>query len=335
VRWPDGRESLTAAAPVQDPALLQRLQDLFREKYGAETWRAYFEGRNAALEVDLQRKPIRLTAVDRIRREFDAAAVGYDSGLVRRPIERYLKERVSGLALDALRGRDPILEVGPGTGYHTLRLLAAGHHVVAVDISERMLEELRAAASRSDLAGQLVTRTARLGELGSALADLPAGHFGGAFSAFGPFNLEPEVDAAVPSLSRLLRPGGRLAFTSLNRPGLSPLLWDLLLARPRAAGYRFGETVPPGGLRYPLELHLRSPRDWDRSLAPGFVRESAVPVSVLAPPFESDRIVRFLGSRGAERARRSDAFFSLRSSARVAAEWVWLTYRRTDRSAPG
>ena len=335
LKWADGRRSVAAAAPVQDRALVDRLQELFRAKYGPDVWRTYFAGRTEALEVDPQREPVPPTAVDRIRREFDAVAPGYDAGIDRQPIERYLKDRVTALALDALRGRDPVLEVGPGTGRHTLPLLAAGHRVVAVDISERMLEQLRAKAGQRDVGGRLETRTARLGELDSALLDLPNGYFGAAFSAFGTFNLDPDVDAAARALSRLIRPGGRLAFTSLNRPGLIPLFWELFLARPSSAAYRVGETVPPGGLRYPLELHLRSPGDWDHTLAGGFVRESALPVSVLAPPFESDRVLRFLGRRGTERMRRGDAFLSSRSLAWVAAEWVFLSYRRENsRSDP-
>ncbi len=150
MRWPDGRASFAAASPVRDSSRVRALQELFRAKYGAEAWRTYFEGRNEVLEVDPQREPIPPTALERIRGEFDSVAPGYDARIARQPIERYLKDRVTDLALDTLRGLDPILEIGPGTGYHTAPLLAAGHRVVAVDLSERMLEQLQTKADRGE-----------------------------------------------------------------------------------------------------------------------------------------------------------------------------------------
>lgn len=330
VRWPDGRESLSTSSIVEDPGLRGRLQELFQSKYGAKVWMTYFEGRTEVLEIDPNRLPPPPTAAERIRGEFDAVSSSYDASIARQPIERYLKDRVIALSLDSLRALDPILEVGPGTGYHTLPLLAAGHRVVAVDISERMLEQVRRRADRAEMGDRLVTRTARFGELGSALVDLREGYFGAVFSAFGAFNLEPDLAPAALALSRLIRPGGRLVFTTLNRPGLVPLLWELALGRPAAAGFRVGGVVPPAGLRYPLELYLRSPVDWDRALSNGFVRQSARPVSVLAPPFDSDRAVRFLRTRGSERVRRWDAFLASRPFSWLTAEWVFLSYDRKD-----
>lgn len=330
LRWPDGREATCSTSMLVDPVALQRLRVLFSSKYGDAVWADYFEGRREALRIDLGRAPTPPTELERTRGEFDALASGYAAGVARTPFERYLKDRTCELALAEFSDRDPVLEIGPGAGYHTLPLLAAGHTVVAVDVSERMLEQLRAAAEGAGTSGRLVTKAARLSALSSALADLPDGHFGAAFSAFGAFNLEPELGPAVHELRRVIRPGGRLAFTSLNRPGVAPLLWDLLTGRPSAAGHRLNERVPPGRVRYPLELHLRSPGDWDRTLSDGFARNSARAVAVLTPPFESARIVRFLGARGAGRAQRWDAYLASRTFGWIAAEWLFLTYDRVD-----
>ena len=334
VRWPDGRRSTSATTMVRDPAFLRRLDDLFRAKYGPEVWSRYFAGRTEALELDPQR-PVHLrSASDRARFEFDAVSAGYDDSVRRHSIDRYLKDRVTEVSLTALRGADPILEIGPGTGYHTRALLAAGHRVVAVDISAGMLAELHRNTAGDGAGDRLATRTASLGELGPALSDLPDAYFGAAFSAFGPFNIDPDLTGVGRALGRLVRPGGRLIFTSLNRPGLAPVLWELSLARPAAAGYRLRSDVPPGGIRYPLELHLRTPTEWDAVFAELFVREWAQPVSVAAPPFDSERLVRFLGVRGAARARRWDSFLSSRAFGVAAAEWLLLCYRRRDPAEP-
>jgi SAM-dependent methyltransferase len=334
VRWPDGR-ALTAAASIRtDPALLTRLEELFRNKYGSDTWTTYFATRTEALEIDPGGHQIPPQTVDRIRGEFDAVSSGYDVGLDRQPTERYLKDRVTALVLPALRGRDPILEIGPGTGYHTMSLLNAGHRVLAVDISGRMLEQLRAKADRGGFGHLLETRTARLGDIGTALTDVAPGYFGAAFSAFGAFNLDPDVVVAAPALSRLIRPGGPLIFTSLNRPGLTPVLWELAFGRFAAAGNRVGGRVPAYGIRYPLALQLRRPSEWDTVLAEGFTRTDVHPVSVLAPPFDSTRVARFLGDQGSERARRWDAALGRTWMAEAAAEWILLTYRRNGPEPP-
>jgi SAM-dependent methyltransferase len=327
-RWPDGREAAASASMTGGPTVIDHLAELFRSKYGDEVWRRHFAGRTEALAIDPQRSPVPPTAAERIRGEFDAVASSYDASMAGKPIDRYLKDRVAEFARRTLQGLDPVLEIGPGTGYHTLRLLGEGHRVLAVDISERMLEKLGRRAELAGLGRCLTTRLARLGELAEALGDLPEASFAAALSAFGPFNLESDLRSAVAALGRLIRPGGLLVFTSLNRPGLSPIAWEFALLRPSAAGYRMKGTVPAGAIRYPLELHLRTLPEWDRTLSGGFVRREARAVSVLAPPFDSDRVPRILGVRGADRMRRWDAFLAARGRAWVAAEWVFLVYER-------
>jgi 18S rRNA (adenine1779-N6/adenine1780-N6)-dimethyltransferase len=62
----------------------------------------------------------------------------------------------------ALRPGDAVLEVGPGTGNLTARLLASPvHHVTAVEIDTRMVEAVTARAAALDLAQKLTVRTSR------------------------------------------------------------------------------------------------------------------------------------------------------------------------------
>ncbi len=326
IRFPNGREMSSLVAIVRSPEALEQIRSLFESKYGAVVWTEHFDRMREALQVFSGVAPRTSTAADRIRGEFDAVSWGYDGALARKPIDRYLKDRVVAIATSSLSGSDPILEIGSGTGYHTLPLLAAGHRVTAIDLSEGMLDRLRLSADRRGFGGRLETRTARLADLETDLRDIPDGNFAAAFSAFGAFNLEPDV--GVAALRRLLRPGGKLLFTSLNRPGVVPFFWDLALGRPRAAINRTRHEVPPGGIRYPLALHLRTPREWDRALSEGFRRSSTGSVSVLAPPFDSDRIVRLLGKSGSEKVRRWDAFLADRRYSWAASEWVSLLYTR-------
>lgn len=330
IRWPDGTVVPNSVRLRVEAELTSRLRERIESKYGAGTWARYFVRASAALELTPSTGTSASGRLDQVRDEFDAVAEEYDTRVSAQPVERYLKDRVADLAVRALDGLDPILEIGPGTGYHTLPLLAAGHRVVAVDISEQMLRQLRAHVASRGWSGRLETRTGPASELETLLADLGDASIGGAFTAFGALDLEPELAGTARTLARVVRPGGVFALTSLNRPGWAPFIWELAMGRPGAAGARLGHTIRPNRIRFPLELHPRSPSDWDGTLGSSFVREFAGGVSVLAPPFETRRPIELLGRAGVEKIQRWDRWFSRQSSAWAASEWLFLTYRRRD-----
>lgn len=57
-----------------------------------------------------------------------------------------------------IKPTDTVLEIGPGTGNLTLRLLEAAHRVIAVEIDGRMVEILRKRVSEHGLEDQLIVR---------------------------------------------------------------------------------------------------------------------------------------------------------------------------------
>ncbi len=335
--WPDGARGRRLVRLVEPGPRTAFVRALFEEKYGTQTCLRYFDGSDSALALIAPEDgwiPSGRTDVERIRGEFDAAADFYDARVSAHPIDVYLKDRVSAFAEAAFEDRDPLLEIGPGTGYHTRRLLAAGHRVVAVDLSGGMLRRLRSSAEGAAWASRLELREGPVVELARVLSDLPDGYFAGMFSAFGALDLEPEVRAIASALARLIRPAGRLAFTSLNRPGWTPLLWELARGRPRAAAARTLRTIPPGRIEYPLALYPRQPSDWDGVLSPAFAREDVRGISTLSPPFDPRRLLRSIGSRGSRRLRRWDQWISDRPVSWPASEWLFLTYRRVGSPVP-
>ena len=331
-RTPGEKEVSATVHLREDQATMESVEGSFRTKYGSVVWDRYFAGAKSVLELDLSVPIMRPEEGDRIRGEFNAAADYYDGRIAQQPVEIYLKDRVAEIAVESLRGLDPILELGPGTGYHTSRLAKAGHRILAIDISERMLQQLRARARREGWADRLEVREGSAFQVEEVLKDVPDGSFGGAFSAFGALDLESDLTGTARALSRIVRPDGRFVLTTLNRPGWSPLLWELAMARPRAAAYRLRTAIPPGGIRYPLTLYPRSPSDWDRVLSPEFRRNFAQGISVLAPPFDATRALRFFGDEGGRRILRWDHWLTRRRSATRAAEWVFLSYRRATTS---
>lgn len=337
VQGPDGVVRDCAAAAATDPAEATRAREGVRRKYGDEVWRRHFRPTDRVIRLDPGRPARPPSAHELIRWEFDAVAPTYAHGVESSPLNRYLKLRTASWLVAALDGVDPLLEIGPGTGFETLPLLAAGHHVLAVDISEPMLVELRERARAAGVADHLHTRVAALSELGPALEEVPVGAFGGVYSTFGAFNLEENVAACAVALGRVIRPGGSLIFTSLNYPGAAPAAWEMLLGHPREAMARLSRTMKGSPARNSLDLYLRNPGFWDRTLAPSFERRHVRPVSVLTPPFDAPTLVRALGPRGRRTARSLDATLSRSALLSPLAEWVLLTYQRRsekDATAP-
>lgn len=304
-----------------------------RRKYGERLWHEHFARPSEVLRLERRPEPVDRPPRERLRDEFDAVAPVYSRRVRSNPLEHRLKERTASELGRALAEEDPLLEIGPGVGFETVPLLRAGHSIVAVDVSSRMLEELEARARADGVSERLVPRVGSLGELASALADFPPGHFAAAFSTFGAFNLEPDLRGVPAALAGAVRPGGKLIFTSLNRAAGAPIAWELLAGRPRSALERCRPVRGAAGLVAELEVHYREPAFWDATLAPEFVRTSAQPVSLLTPPFAAPRLLRLLGPTGRRAARRWDDVLSRSELLAPLAEWVLLTYRRVDARA--
>jgi SAM-dependent methyltransferase len=105
--------------------------------------------------------------------------------------------------LDSLVSQGPsrILELAAGTGRLAIPLAALGHHVTGVDVSDEMLERLRA----TDVNQGVTT------EHGDMVDDLPAGPFDLVFVAFNSLFMLAEADrqrACFAAVSRVLATGG-------------------------------------------------------------------------------------------------------------------------------
>ncbi|WP_240641087.1 class I SAM-dependent methyltransferase [Nocardioides ferulae] len=129
-----------------------------------------------------------------------------DAGFVWGP--EGLTEAVAGV-LGPLEGRD-VLEVGSGAGQCSRWIRTQGGRAVGLDLSHRQLQHAR----RLDLS----TGVSVPSVLGTATA-LPfaAASFDVVFSSFGALQFVSDIDVAVAETARVLRPGGRFAF-SITHP---------------------------------------------------------------------------------------------------------------------
>jgi ubiquinone/menaquinone biosynthesis C-methylase UbiE len=142
-------------------------------------------------------------------RYFDAAAAEYDSkwsigfdaesqANVRAKLRKALGREPEGF------GRS--LEIGAGTGYFTLNLLASGTvgEAVATDLSQGMLDKLDASAARLGLPVHAVRCDAATLPFPDEHFDLVLGH--------AVLHHLPDLPAAFRELRRVLRPGGAVVF---------------------------------------------------------------------------------------------------------------------------
>ncbi|TQK70743.1 MULTISPECIES: class I SAM-dependent methyltransferase [unclassified Nocardioides] len=145
---------------------------------------------------------------DRYADEYQATHGGFlgDIGFVWGP--EGLREENAGI-LGEVRDRD-VLEVGSGAGQCSRWVRSRGGRAIGLDLSHRQLQHSR----RIDEASTVVVPSV----LGTATA-LPFADasFDVVFSSFGALQFVADIDVAVAETARVLRPGGRFAF-SITHP---------------------------------------------------------------------------------------------------------------------
>lgn len=330
VLFPDGRIEYRIGRLVIDPRVVDEVLRDFREKYGDSAWGRFFQGRKRVLMLEAAVTPGPRTTEAVLREEFDSIAEGYAAAVAHDPFRQYLRTRSERQFERIFAGRDPILELGPGAGIETLGLLRAGHRVLAVDVSPRMLDALRRRADAAGLSEKLETRLGSIGELETLLGDRPKGSFGGALSTFGALNLEPHLDRLPAVLGRALAPGAPFFAGILNRWAFCTVAFLLATGHPRVAWGRLGTPVLVGGALYPLEVRPFTAREFARPFHPEFDLEAVESASVLVPPYGSAPLHSFWGGSGRRRLSRFDERLARTFPFRESGEYVFVVLRRAS-----
>ncbi len=209
-------------------------------------------------------------------RYHDVAAKGYDFkwGIDFGPTgqAQVLGKLGKALGAEPQRGYGQTLEIGAGTGYFSLNLLAAGvvREATCTDISPEMLTTLRANARRLGLHVEAVLADGESLPFPDASFDLVLGH--------AVLHHLPDLRRAFAEFHRVLRPGGRIAFAgepsrmgdrlaAIPKRGASVLapIWRALIgaAPPPAAAPDTPEEVEHE-LERCVDIHAFTPADLTR-----------------------------------------------------------------------
>jgi ubiquinone/menaquinone biosynthesis C-methylase UbiE len=149
-------------------------------------------------------------AYDRIAAGYDAQVQGDDW------MRRVLHAHYARLFGPGQR----VLDVGCGTGIDALFLAQRGVRVVAMDISEAMIGELRVKLATAAGAERIDARVLAVEDLGQ----LTDQRFDGLISAFAGLSALEDLHQFARDAAVLVRPGGRLVCHLLNRFSL----WECL-----------------------------------------------------------------------------------------------------------
>ena len=170
---------------------------------------------------------------------FDAVAADYDRREADNPIMQLMRARSLAMLDSTFPHGATLLDVGCGTGTEAIWLAKRGRTLFAVDSSPRMLEVLSHRGAAADV--EISTRLLCAGDLLKLVNELGEASFDGAYSSFGALNTEPSLDAPVAALARLVRPGGRIVLSVMNRWCVAEMALLVAGGRPKEA---FRRTLP-------------------------------------------------------------------------------------------
>ncbi|MGH2687729.1 MAG: class I SAM-dependent methyltransferase [Actinomycetota bacterium] len=134
----------------------------------------------------------------------------------------YLRRHVDKMvAFTGMRAEDRVLEIGCGTGRYTLIMARQGMRVEGLDLTPELLETLRADAGDLDIPLHACD-----------VIDCPPEMHGTFDMVIGYFVLHHlhDLDASFAALTRLVRPGGKVAFMEPNP--LNPLYYFQITLTP-------------------------------------------------------------------------------------------------------
>ena len=220
--------------------------------------------------------------IGKVAAAFDGIAASYDRDWTAMCIGALQRAAVWRVVDRMFGPGDRVLDLGCGTGADAAHLAKRGVHVLATDISPRMVRATRERAEEQGLSQQIIARTVGI----EGLTQLDAESLDGALSNFGVLNcLSPfELSSLAPALARAVRPGGKLALCVMGRFCFWETVAYLLRLQPRRAFRRFSGQVPAAfGAGPSFPVHYPTVAELHRAFAKWFRLEEVRGVGIFVP----------------------------------------------------
>jgi SAM-dependent methyltransferase len=232
---------------------------------------------------------------------FDAAADRYDDDEAGNRVLAHMRARAFEQLTRAFAPGSRLVELGSGTGTEAARLVDRGCRVALVDVSPRLLDRAAAKVRATRAQGLLGAHRIPARSVGDLATVYGPRSFDGAYSSFGPLNCEPLLEPVARGLADLLRPGGAVVLSVINRWCPAEVCWFAAHGRWREAARRWGGPIKaaayPGGPKDVCTWYY-SRREIERAFAHGFQVEHAEALPLLWPPpyldFVATRLERLL-----------------------------------------
>ncbi len=216
--------------------------------------------------------------------EFDSIAYEYDRHIFGNKINAMLRDRSLSTMTRSFAKSGKLLEIGSGTGTETIELLKAGHEIVSLDISTKMLDVLENKARSSGVEIRLQTRKLRASELGKVLDEFGDHYFDGIYSTYGALNCEPDINFLPELAHRALKPGGKMVVAVYNKLCAFEITGYLLRFKIKNAFSRLYDMIPEGKSRFCVDTYAYTLPHFLSLFDGYFTVESVEGLPVLIPP---------------------------------------------------
>lgn len=171
---------------------------------------------------------------DSVNRAFTKQSLNYDRDDQQNQVLQDMREQVYNHVKKNLKPGDSILELNAGTGIDASYFARQGHSVLATDVSNGMIQQIREKIRSNDYNGRLTCQQLSYEDL-----DLLAGKkFDYVFSNFGGLNCVDALHKVTQHLPAILNPGARVTFVVMPPVCLWEWLW-LFTGNGRHAFRRF------------------------------------------------------------------------------------------------
>lgn len=218
---------------------------------------------------------------------FSEAARTYDQDEEGNFILAWMRERAAKVMEQAFPANARLIELGCGTGIEATRFAHAGRMLVLTDVSSAMLEQATAKVREAQPEALMSAHEIPASKVGELAAKYGQGTFDGAYSSFGPLNCEPDLRPVATGLATLVKPGGRLVFSVINRICPTEMAWFALHLEFKNAKRRLGGPIMAravAGGELSVTTYYYSPSDFKRAFQPDFRVVSCRALPLLLPP---------------------------------------------------